>query len=69
MTSTIRAEFLRFVADDSGQDIIEYALLTALIGVSSIAAWQVLTNNVGLAYRAADTDIQALAPPRDCTCT
>ena len=35
--------FRRFIVDDDGQDLIEYALLSALIGVVGILAW----TNVG----------------------
>ena len=50
----------RFFQDESGQDIVEYALLTALIGIAAILTWQVVADNVGVAYSEADTDVQAL---------
>ena len=31
--------FRRFIFDDRGQDLIEYALLSALIGIVGILAW------------------------------
>jgi Flp pilus assembly pilin Flp len=49
-----------FWADESGQDIVEYALLTALIGVASILTWKALADKVGVAYLQADSDVQAL---------
>jgi pilus assembly protein Flp/PilA len=55
----------RFWTDDSGQDIIEYALLTALIGLAAIVSWQLLANKVGPAYSAADSNVQGLAAPPD----
>lgn len=54
-----------FLADESGQDIIEYALLTALIGVASIVTWKVLADTVGDKYGEADSAIQDLASPPD----
>ncbi len=35
------------IADDSGQDLIEYALLGAIIGIVSIVAWSLLATTVG----------------------
>jgi Flp pilus assembly pilin Flp len=49
--------FGRLLFDDRGQDLIEYALLSALIGIVGIIAW----NNVGVAvnttYTAWDTNL------------
>ena len=51
----------RFACDDGGQDLIEYALLGALIGISGIVAW----TNVGTAilgtYSGWDTSVQGLS--------
>ena len=40
----------RLLDDDSGQDIVEYALLGALIGIAAIAAWQQLADTVEEVY-------------------
>jgi Flp pilus assembly pilin Flp len=37
------------VRDDSGLDLVEYALLSALIGLSGLAIYS-LSNNMGTAY-------------------
>ena len=50
-----------FISDDEGQDVIEYALLTALIGVVAIAACIELRDRVGLVYSAADAGVQNLS--------
>ena len=50
-----------FVFDDSGQDVIEYALLGALVGVASILTWQQVVLRVGIAYTTADADVQNLS--------
>jgi Flp pilus assembly pilin Flp len=50
----------RFLEEESGQDIVEYALLTALIGIAAILTWQVVADSVGVAYGQSDTDVQAL---------
>ena len=53
--------FRRFIFDDRGQDLIEYALLCALIGIVGILAW----TNVGAAingtYISWDTNVQGLS--------
>lgn len=41
-------EFLKQIAsDDDGQDLIEYALVAALIGVAAASALRVLHNAIG----------------------
>jgi Flp pilus assembly pilin Flp len=54
----------RFVADDSGQDVIEYALLTAFIGVAGIAAWNAITGSLETAYKSYDTGVQSIYEPK-----
>lgn len=51
--------------DDAGQDIIEYALLTAAIGVVGILAWQAITGGIGTAYQGWDSGTQSLWEPPD----
>jgi Flp pilus assembly pilin Flp len=54
----------RLLADDSGQDIVEYALLTALIGIAGLLVWNQLATLIGAVYGQTDTDVQNLyAPP------
>jgi Flp pilus assembly pilin Flp len=48
-------------ADDSGQDVIEYALLGAVVGIASILTWKVLVTTVGSVYKAADADVQGVS--------
>ena len=48
----------RFSADESGADIVEYALLAALIGIAAILVWQQLVATVGTVYTSADTNVQ-----------
>ena len=52
------ATWARFRSDESGADIVEYALLAALIGIISILIWQQLVLTVGVVYTSADTNIQ-----------
>lgn len=52
------AAWERFRSDESGQDIVEYALLGALVGIASILTWQLLVTTVGTVYGAADSGVQ-----------
>jgi Flp pilus assembly pilin Flp len=53
------AMWARLRSDESGQDVVEYALLGALIGIASILTWQLLAATVGNVYTAADAGVQA----------
>jgi Flp pilus assembly pilin Flp len=48
-------------ANDSGQDVIEYALLAAIVGIASILTWQLLVTTVGDVYSAADSSVQGVS--------
>ena len=50
----------RLLRDDDGQDVIEYALLTAAIGLAGIATWPLIEAGIGAAYRRLDTQTQDL---------
>ena len=39
-------------SDESGQDLIEYALLSGFIGLAAVAAFEALTGTMGNAYTA-----------------
>lgn len=60
VTRTLGARLLR---DERGQDLIEYALLTAAIGIVSIASWPGIASAIGTAYRSLDTNVQGLWIP------
>ena len=64
-TPGLRSYLDSFLADESGQDIIEYALLTAIIGIGAIAVWQALADTVGEVYAERDAAVQGLASPPD----
>jgi Flp pilus assembly pilin Flp len=53
------------LTEDGGQDLVEYALLTALFGFAGIAAWVTVQNNIAEAYRGFDTGSQDLWEPCD----
>jgi Flp pilus assembly pilin Flp len=53
--------FHRFIYDDAGADMVEYALLGALIGIAAIVTWQQIATTVGVVYGEADGAQQGLS--------
>ena len=54
---TIRA-LVRLVNDDSGQDLVEYALLSGIIGVAGVLLFPVIAGKMGTAYTTWETAIK-----------
>jgi hypothetical protein len=52
-----------FVVDDSGQDLVEYAVTTGMVTVTSLLAAILLALYMGNAYRRVGTGVQALWEP------
>lgn len=50
----------RLLSDEAGQDIVEYALLTAGIGIVAVATWPLIVTGIGAAYESFDADTQDL---------
>ena len=55
----------KLVFSESGQDVIEYALLTAAIGFSGAAAWPAIMSTLRTTYMTLDTQTQDLWVPPD----
>lgn len=53
----------RFLVQDNGQDLVEYALLTAFIGFASVAALDLIGSALRATYTAWDVSINALWEP------
>ena len=51
---------VRLFRDESGQDVIVYALLAAFIGVAGAAAARSILETMAVSYPAWDTAVQAL---------
>jgi Flp pilus assembly pilin Flp len=51
----------RLIVEDEAQDIIEYALLGALIATVGILVWQSIGTGVANAYLGWDTGVQNLS--------
>jgi pilus assembly protein Flp/PilA len=48
--TALRSSFTHLLHDDSGQDLIEYALLAALVGLTAVTAVKGLGTKVGSAF-------------------
>jgi Flp pilus assembly pilin Flp len=53
----------RLVTSSQGQDVVEYALLTAFFGVVAVATWIAIRNSLGTAYTSYDSGTQGLWEP------
>ena len=51
----------KFIRDDGGQDLIEYALLAAFIGVCAVVAWTNIPPKIAAAYSGWDSSLQNLS--------
>lgn len=49
---------IRLLTSDDGQDLIEYALLSALIGIVGILAWTNISSAIGISYTNWDSGVQ-----------
>ena len=61
----MKALFSRLILSEDGQDLIEYALLTAGIGFAGIAVWPAILDSLGTAYAQLDSQTQDLWSPPD----
>lgn len=53
----------RLVRDESGQDLVEYALLTTTIGFAGILAWSLVGNAISATYSSWVSGVDTLAEP------
>jgi Flp pilus assembly pilin Flp len=51
----------RFLREDAGQDLIEYALLTAFIGTVGVFAWINIKAGIGSAYTGWGSGVRTLS--------
>ena len=45
------------INDESGQDLIEYALVAALVGLGAVASMKTLATNIGTAFTGIGTSL------------
>jgi pilus assembly protein Flp/PilA len=50
MMKKIKQAFVAFMKDESGQDLIEYALVAGLIGLGAVVAMTGLSGKIGNAF-------------------
>jgi len=50
--------FAKLMNEDSGQDLIEYALVAALVGLGAVAAMRGLANSIGTNFNGIGTALQ-----------
>jgi Flp pilus assembly pilin Flp len=60
MFPRLYSEFRRFVLEDDGQDLMEYALLTVFIGLAGLAALNAIGVSVGNWYDTSNTNVNGL---------
>jgi Flp pilus assembly pilin Flp len=53
----------RIARDDSGQDLVEYVLLTAFFGLAALAAWTSIRDALGMSYGSTTSGVQGLWDP------
>ena len=53
----------RLCTDDSGQDLIEYVLLTGIIAIAGILVFPIIQTKMAAAYQEWNTDAQAIWDP------
>jgi pilus assembly protein Flp/PilA len=53
----IKLVFAAFVKDESGQDLIEYALVAGLIGLGAVVAMTGLSGKIGNAFNSVGTSL------------
>ncbi len=47
------------MTEESGQDLIEYALVAALVGLGAVASMQSLANNIGNTFNSVGNSLTA----------
>jgi pilus assembly protein Flp/PilA len=56
----VRVLFCRLLREESAQDLIEYALLSAFIGLAGIAAFNGISGAIGSWYGQSNTNLNGI---------
>ena len=62
---------VRWLSDDCGQDLVEYALLTAIIGISGLLVLSAMSTSMSTKYSGRNTAVQNAwqpCPPKPASC-
>jgi Flp pilus assembly pilin Flp len=62
---TASTVFKRLLHETAGQDLVEYALLTAAVGIAAVVAWNAMEQVIFAVYSSWDTSVQDLWEPQD----
>lgn len=54
---------LQLFREDDGQDLVEYALLTAFFGLCALVAWSTLGDALSASYTGTSSGVQGLWDP------
>lgn len=57
MTMNYKALLSNLISDESGQDLIEYALVAALIALGAVASMKTLATTIGSAFSSVGTQL------------
>jgi Flp pilus assembly pilin Flp len=60
LRATVRRLALRFLAEEHGQDLMEYVLLSAFIGLAGLAALNAIGVIIGTWYGTSNTSVNSL---------
>jgi len=52
-----KQQFSNLMVEESGQDLIEYALVAALVGLGAVASMKTLSTNIGSAFTSIGTTL------------
>lgn len=55
----------RLLAEDGGQDLVEYALLGAFVGIVGVLAWQGIVTLIGEQYASYNSNVPLYWEPPD----
>jgi len=58
----MRQVFVRFWRDESGQDLIEYALVAALIALGAVTSMKTVSTAIGSAFSSIETQLSSAIP-------
>jgi pilus assembly protein Flp/PilA len=61
MSHTLKSMFVNLLRDESGQDLIEYALVAAIIALGAVTAMTSLANSIGAAFNNIGTKLTTAA--------
>ena len=53
----MKAVFISLIHEESGQDLIEYALIAALIALGAVAAMTAVGSSIGVAFTTVSTKL------------